>query len=186
MEQELLMDAGYYLKLREIVHNRGFGEEYEWAQNLSLCSDPDEFWTQYAWVVISSGIKNQAALSIWTKVKDAIDRQIPVSTVFAHRGKAAAIDTGYRDRRRMLEGFTAAQDKLAHLETLPFIGGITKYHLARDLGLDVAKPDRHLVRIAAGYGMTTEAMCRKLSLETGDRVGAVDIVIWRAANLGLV
>ena len=62
------MEIERYLALRDAVHKRGFGEEYEWAQNLKLCADPDEFWTQYAWVVISSGLKNQAALSVWTKV----------------------------------------------------------------------------------------------------------------------
>ncbi len=180
------MEIERYLALRSVVHERGYGEEYEWAQTMTICENADEFWTQYAWVVISSGLKNQVARSVWAKVKDAIDHKVPVATVFGHAGKSAAIETGYKNRHAMLAGFLAAQDKLTYLESLPYIGGITKFHLARDLGLDCAKPDRHLVRIAAQYGMTTDAMCRKLSLETGDRIGAVDIVIWRAANLGLV
>ena len=48
------------------------------------------------------------------------------------------------------------------------------------------KPDRHLVRIAEHYGTDCFTMCQKLSDEIGDRVGTVDYVIWRAANLKLI
>ena len=52
--------------------------------------------------------------------------------------------------------------------------------------MDVAKPDRHLVRISEVSGETAEALCQRLSDASGDRVATVDLVIWRAANLGVV
>ena len=73
------------------------------------------------------------------------------------------------------------------METLPWIGPITKYHLARNLGIDVAKPDRHLVRLAKrfGYNESTgvQQMCEELAERTRDRIGVVDVVLWRYANL---
>ena len=77
--------------------------------------------------------------------------------------------------------------RLEFLERLPWIGPITKFHLARNLGMDVCKPDRHLLRIAkAHHGTTPAALCGRLSRLSGDRIGVVDVVLWRAANLRLV
>jgi len=74
---------------------------------------------------------------------------------------------------------------MAFLASLPWIGEITKYHLGKNLGtLDTAKPDRHLVRIAGAEG--AHALCARLARATGDKVATVDVVIWRAANLGLL
>lgn len=75
---------------------------------------------------------------------------------------------------------------MEYLQTLPWICPITKYHLTKNLGLDVCKPGRHLVRIAGDYDMTPEELCEKLSKEAGDRVAMVDNGIWRAANLGFI
>ncbi len=68
------------------------------------------------------------------------------------------------------------------MEALPFIGGITKYHLARNLGMDVVKPDIHLVRMANWYGFTdTTLFCESLGLElkTSYRLGTLDLIAWR-------
>lgn len=80
----------------------------------------------------------------------------------------------------------AADDKLAFCESLPWIGGITKYHLAKNFGADVAKPDVHLKRLADAAGCTAQALCDRLARETGYRVGTVDVVLWRACAIGLV
>jgi hypothetical protein len=64
--------------------------------------------------------------------------------------------------------------------TLPFIGSITARHLAKNLGIDAAKPDRHLARLAVqfGYGSVDE-MCSTISDVTGDSLSVTDIVLWR-------
>jgi hypothetical protein len=73
------------------------------------------------------------------------------------------------------------------LERIPFLGKITKYHAAKSLGFDCIKPDRHLVRIAKEHGyIDCNTMCNFISAETGDKVSLVDIVLWRAANLGMI
>jgi hypothetical protein len=104
--------------------------------------------------------------------------------VIGHPGKRAAITRAIKEHHEWLVQLRAAPDKLAYLETLPWIGSITKYHLARNLGLDFVKPDRHLVRLAAAYGYADPAaMCQEIANETGERVGVVDVVLWRYSNL---
>lgn len=180
------MTVAEYERLKGLVRELGHGDEFEWAQSLPLCPNADEFWTQYSWVVISAGLRNQVAHAVWNRVDEAVKAGRAAIGAFKHNGKASAIEGAWHDRQRLYAAFLAAPDRLAYLQSLPFIGSVTKYHLARDLGLDYAKPDRHLVRIAGRYGLTVEAMCQALVNETGDRIGAVDVVIWRAANLGLV
>jgi hypothetical protein len=127
-------------------------------------------------------MKNQIAQKIWLKVRPVVEAGGSASEVFGHKGKAAAIDRVWRDRSELLFQYLEAADKMEFLRRLPWIGGITCWHLAKNYGLDVAKPDRHLVRIAGEEG--THAMCERLARESGDRVATVDLVIWRAANQG--
>lgn len=70
------------------------------------------------------------------------------------------------------------------LRTFPFIGPTTSYHFAKNIGLDVVKPDRHLLRLckAAGFSSPNE-MCQAISAITGDRLAVIDIVLWRYATV---
>lgn len=131
-------------------------------------------------------MRAQTARKIFDQVWRALTNGENPAHVFGHEGKVGAIVEVYRSREQVFADYLAAGDKLAFLESLPWIGPITKYHLAKNFGVDCCKPDRHLVRIANSYGMTPEAMCQQLSQETGDRIGTVDYVIWQAANLRLV
>jgi hypothetical protein len=69
------------------------------------------------------------------------------------------------------------------LKTLPYIGDALKYHLARNLGLDVAKPDVHMLRLAPAFGFAADnagvqAMCEYVARNRKERAGAVDFVLW--------
>jgi len=148
--------------------------------------DAEAFVLEYIWVVLNAGMREQVARGIYERILAAIKTGRPLSTVFGNRLKVAAIEKMARSYREVFAGFRAADDPLEFLERLPFIGPVTKYHLARNLGLDYVKPDRHLTRIAARYGTSPEALCRSLAGESGDRIGTVDVVLWRAANLGIL
>lgn len=130
-------------------------------------------------------MREQVARGIYDKVIGAIAERRPVGEVFRNRLKVVAIEKMRRDYRGVFSAFKAAADPLEFLG-LPFIGKVTKYHLARNLGMDFAKPDRHLTRIAAKYNTNVHELCRALSLESGDRIGTVDVVLWRATNLGII
>ena len=174
----------WYNEIKQELINLGYEYEINWSESLEPVSNSKEFWSEYAWVVISSGLKNQVAREIWNKVFLARARNQGASTVFGHEGKSKAIDHVYENRDRLFAEYQIAENKIEWLQTLPWIGPITKYHLAKNYGFDCVKPDRHLVRIAGDEG--PEALCRRLSEQSGDRIATVDVVIWRAANLGLV
>lgn len=174
----------WYLAVKEQVANAGYSHEVTWAEALTPVADPLTFWTEFAWVVLNSGMKEQIARKIWTRVRPAVEAGQSAETVFGHKGKAAAIDFVWTNRERLLAEYQTASDKVTWCETLPWIGGITKWHLAKNYGHDCAKPDRHLVRIAGTEG--PHALCARLAGASGDRIATVDVVIWRAANLGLL
>lgn len=181
-----VLDLAWYLGLKDQVRLHNYGRDIDWAQSLKPVSDPFDFWAEYSWVVINSGMKNQIAEQIWKKVRPVVMNGGSAGSVFGHKGKCAAIDYVWKNRRRLLVRYHRVPntDKLEWIGELPWIGEITKWHLAKNLGFDCAKPDRHLVRIAGEEG--THALCARLAEESGDRIATVDVVIWRAANLKLV
>jgi hypothetical protein len=161
-------------------------DDIEWAQALQPPSDPAQFAVEAIFVICNSGMKNTVARKIFQRCCDALADGRPVLEVFGHVGKAAAIETIWRDRAQLLAGYLDAGDQLAFLETLPWIGGITKYHLAKNFGLQLAKPDVHLQRLADREGCTAQALCERLAGELGLSVAAVDTVLWRACANGVL
>ena len=168
------------------VVQRGYQEEIDWQENLKPCEDANTFLQEYIWVVLNSGMKNQVARKIYERIKKALATGQPINRVFRHKGKVTAILNMGLAADKIFKMYQDAEDKLVFLETLSFIGKTTKYHLAKNLGLDVCKPDRHLVRIAKQFNTDCFALCKKLSKEAGLRIATVDVVLWRAANLGLI
>jgi hypothetical protein len=176
-----------YQQLRAAVIDAGYGHEIAWAQNVTEPPDPVTFASEAIWVILCSGMKAQVARIIQERVWKAINDGKPVKGhVLGRSGKAAAIDTIWRDRESLFHAFRRAQDKLAFCATLPWIGPITKFHLAKNLGVDCAKPDIHLERVAAFYSTTPADLCAQLAAATGDRMATVDMVIWRACNLEII
>jgi len=180
------MRVEQYRGLYRKVSKAGYWCEIQWARSLGPCRKARVFAYEAIWVIISSGMKNQVARKIEEKVYDAINCGQAIKCAFRHKGKAEAIQYIVDNHERLFAEYLAAEDKLAYLESLPWIGGITKYHLAKNLGLDVVKPDRHLVRIAGKEGKTPLDLCKELSELTGDSLAVVDSVLWRAANLGMI
>jgi len=172
------------MDLKEAVSATKYFEDIEWADNLKPCLSALDFWISYGYVICNSGMKQQIAEVIWRKIVDRIKVGGCAIDVFGHKPKARAIDMMFLSRESAFEAYEESVHKLDFLEGLDWIGPITKYHLAKNLGHDCAKPDRHLVRIAGEEG--THEMCKRLSDITGDRIATVDVVIWRAANLRMV
>ena len=69
------------------------------------------------------------------------------------------------------------------LQDLPFIGPVTRYHLARNIGLlECVKPDLHLVRMADHWGYPDcISMCEDVRPD-GMPLGIVDLIFWYAAS----
>jgi hypothetical protein len=69
------------------------------------------------------------------------------------------------------------------MTALKFIKDETKFHLARNLGFDVAKPDRWMKRIAENFECETVGqMCKYLSKKHNMPVKQIDLVLWKFAR----
>lgn len=180
------MTANYFRVLKQKVMAAGYEDEIEWQRTLQPCETDIRFAEEAIWVILNSGMREQIARGICNGVYKAIGEGQDISEVFGHKGKVAAIKYVLENKDVLFEEYLDTEDKIEMLLTIPYIGKITCWHLAKNLGTDCAQPDRHLVRIASGYGMTPEEMCKKLRDETGEKICVVDIIIWRACNLKFI
>ena len=181
------MTPSRYQELRAAVISAGYESEIEWSQTVCAPKTADDFAGEAIWVILCSGMKAQVARIIEGRVRNLIRAGKPIKgNVLGRSGKAGAIDLIWRDREALFTAFTSAADKVQFCLTLPWIGNITKWHLAKNLGVDCGKPDIHLSRVAAHYGTTPDALCSAIAAATGDRIATVDLVIWRACNLGII
>lgn len=160
--------------------------DIDWSENCCPPEDADEFASEAIFVICNSGMKNTVARRIYDRVMPAIKAGRSAGTAFGHVGKAAAMDDIWRRRVELLKAYTAANDKVEFCESLPWIGGITKYHLAKNFGAQVAKPDVHLKRLADREGVSSQALCERLSAATGYKVPTIDLILWRACANGVV
>lgn len=160
--------------------------DIEWSENAGPPADADAFARETIFVICNSGMKNTVAQRIYDRVMLAIAEGQSASTAFGHAGKSKAIDRVWRERDRYFNGYMAAANKVAFCESIPFIGGITKYHLAKNFGADVAKPDVHLQRLADHYDTTPQKLCAGLGEQAGLKARTVDLLLWRACATGVI
>jgi hypothetical protein len=162
-------------------------DDLDWSEAIEPPSNADDFAREIVFVICNSGMKNTvAAVVIFEKCMAALDAGLTVRQVFRHPGKSAAIDKVWAERAVLFEEFQLAPDQLAFLAALPWIGSVTKYHLAKNFGVDVAKPDVHLQRLADREGVTAQDLCTRLAAETALRVATVDTILWRACANGIL
>lgn len=161
-------------------------EDIEWSAGCGAPDNAEDFALEAIFVICNSGMKNTVARGIFDRVAPALQAGRSASTVFRHAGKAAAIDEIWRRRDELLADYLAAGDAVEFCGTLPWIGAITKYHLAKNFGAQVAKPDVHLQRLADRENVTPQALCERLSAGTGYSVATVDVLLWRACANGLL
>lgn len=161
-------------------------KDIEWAEALTPPTDADVFASEAIFVICNSGMKHTVACGIFDRCMAALRAGRPVREVFGHAGKAAGMEVIWAQRHELLARYLKAPDRLHFLQGLPWIGGITRYHLAKNFGEDLAKPDVHLQRLADREGCTPQALCERLAAETGLRVATVDTVLWRACANGVI
>lgn len=184
-----MITALEFHRLVEELRNRGFGGDIAWSENAGPPETADHFAEEAIFVICNSGMHHVAGRRIFERVTAALREGRSASEVFGHAGKAAAIDEIWARRYALWGELLGIEDREQMLEfcvSLPWIGGITKFHLAKNFGANVAKPDRHLQRIADAEGATPQALCDRLEAETGYRAATVDVVLWRAAAIGLI
>lgn len=165
--------------------------------------DSDFFFREYAWVVHATGFSAKAvgkfmprligAYGIWSDLAEeefdvAFER---VMEVCDNRQKAKAVWTTAKLLAQEVglaqggwDGFKEARlSSPEKLQGLPYVGPVTCFHLARNIGLlECVKPDLHLVRMAEHWGFPDcVAMCEAMRPE-GMPLGIVDLILWYAAS----
>lgn len=183
------MSPEVFLDVLAAVRAAGHGGDVEWSENVRPPGSAWEFATEAIFVIANSGMHHVAGTRIYDRVMVALRTGGSAGDVFGHVGKAAAMDQIWRDRETLFAMWEVQATPEAQLEfcgALPWIGGITRYHLAKNFGANVAKPDRHLQRLADREGVTPQELCDQLAAATGYRAATVDVVLWRACAIGIL
>lgn len=169
---------------------------YEKFQNMKS----REFLYNYCYVVYASGFEASKVKSKFPDLQAAFKnfeirslakmRSIrkPLA-IFNNERKACSFLKGSKNiagegfsnfKKRLKCAKERGEQGLNILEELPGIGRVTKYHLAKDIGLaDVAKPDIWLERAAKHCNSTVDDLIDFLSEKYSLPRRAVDIILWR-------
>lgn len=162
------------------------------------------FFRQYVHVVYCSGFRYATVKAKWPEIektylnfdyskvtKHGMFVEQQASKIINHKGKIKAIlrtarllHTTPDDRFTMF--LRRVKTDIDTLTELSYIGDVTKYHLGFCLGLDVAKPDVHVQRLADHYRTDPLSMVQQLAKATKQPVRIVDAVIWRASEQGVI
>jgi hypothetical protein len=181
------MQVEMFNRILNVLDKLGVAQkDIDWAEHCKAPVSAEEFASETIFVICNSGMKNTVARRIYERVMCALHEGRSATTAFGHEGKAMAIDHIWISRSHLFHEYLNAADKVAYCETLPFIGAITKFHLAKNFGVQVAKPDVHLQRLADHENTTAQALCEQLAYETGYRVATVDTLLWRACATGIL
>lgn len=194
--------ASVYLDAKARVLREGYAKELEWQRGiLGAHVSEARFLRESAWVILCSGFRENTVRKLfsnfslcfcdWESSAAIVEkRELCISAahkVFKNHRKVEAIaDIAALLDRVTFEEFwlKVAIDPVVELRKLPHIGQITTYHLAKNLGFNVSKPDRHLVRIASSLGFDcVHQLCDTISQISGDAPSVVDLVLWRNAVL---
>lgn len=172
--------------IERAVREAGYAAAIHWSENVKPPSTARKFASEAIYVICNSGMSNRVAVPIFQRCMAALKRHQSATSVFGHVGKASAIDEIWSHRVLLFRKLKKADDLIGFCGELPWVGPVTKYHLAKNLGADVAKPDVHLNRLAEPEGVTAQELCERLAAQTGYRVATIDLVLWRACADGII
>ena len=175
-----------FRQLEAILRGAGNGPLIDWAETIAKPADADAFAPEAIYVIVNSGFRNSIAVPIVERCMVALKAGRSAGTEFGHEGKHKAIDAIWAARESLFSAYQGSDDQIAFLRSLPWIGPVTAWHLAKNLGGDHAKPDVHMERLARRNRTTTKKLCERLARQTGYRVATIDTVLWRACADGLL
>jgi len=194
--------AHAYIAAKRKVLAAGYGADLVWQMNRQFTELTERcFMEESAWVILSCGMKESVVRRVFGRIGKCFlgwrsSASISASAdhcfrsavrVFNHPKKIEAIIEVARQIHATGFDRILAQirvNPIGAVRQFPFIGPVTSYHLAKNIGVRVAKPDRHLIRIAAACGYdNVQALCGAISSYVGDTVDVVDTVLWRYASI---
>ena len=181
-----MITLAQFRDIEAAVRAAGYSRTILWSETPDPPKSARKFAREAIFVICSSGMRNTVAQTIFDRCMGALRAGVSVRTVFGHPGKAAAIDHIWAERKRLYSAYRSAADPVEYLATLPWVGPITKYHLAKNFGGDFAKPDVHLNRLADAENVSAQELCERLGRESGYRAATIDLILWRACADGII
>ncbi len=183
-------------------------EVLDWAENVNQDTfkwlKSKEFLDEYCWVIYASGFRVAVIEAKFPLLRKAF-KDFDLTALARMRSLKAVLDVFNNERKAECflagskviadEGFAKFKRRLKDqgvcvLETLPGIGPITKFHLAKNIGLvDEAKPDIWLVRAAKECSASVDELVTFLSKRNQMSRHVVDVTLWQYGadkNLGLL
>lgn len=193
--------ARAYLLAKRQVISSGFEDEIAWQETTSLRSvTPTMFVREAAWVVLCAGMREAVVRGRFEQLGSAFESWNPdrisdnagccrrrALQVFNHATKLNAIveiagEVAKNGIEPTLRGVEIQGPE--YLTRFPYIGGVTCFHLAKNLGFATAKPDRHLERMADALGFVgAQELCEAIAEVLAEPVQVVDLVMWRFATI---
>jgi len=208
MRAKLSEAVRIYSKAARYCSRTGLDQEVQFQRdaNFEIFTETDLL-RESAWVILCSGFRESTVRRLfdyislcfcdWESAKAIVDAD-PACRLAAIKGfgNSRKVDAIANVAFTIVQlGFDSMKwaihsNPIDGLQRFPFIGKVTSYHLAKNLGLDVAKPDRHLVRLASRIGFeSAHELCESIARSVGESTRVVDLVLWRyladAPQIGL-
>jgi len=187
-----------FTQASDYVRRAGLYTEVEWQRRTALEAFTEtELLREAAWVILCSGFREATVrryfdhISLcfcdWESASSIVDAgpacKLAARSAIGNEAKLNAIvGVATLVERVGFPTFKQAivADPINELRRLPFIGSITVWHLAKNLGLNTAKPDRHLVRLSERLGFADAfAFCNAVAEAVGEEPKVVDLIVRR-------
>src|SRR5260370_32706498 len=196
------MLASAYVRAKLKVLAAGYAHEIIWQKSVRTEELTErDFLRECAWVILSSGMRESVIQKKFPGIGQAFFEWSSAEVIVWHHDQCVRAALSLFGHRRKIEAiarcahiiyeksFALLRKELTcspidALQQFPYIGPATSYHVAKNIGFPVAKPDRHLCRFAelSGYQSPSD-LCEPLPDYIGDPIAVVDIVLWRFATL---
>ena len=191
-----------YLDAKDYIIDKGYSWEIDWQNNQDYEKITEsDFIRESAWVILSSGFKETIVRKIFPLISNCFldwgSPRVILNSLNNCRKNALKVFKNTKKINAICEIITFVNSKdfsivkkeiklrgIDYLKQLPYIGPITGLHLLKNLGLQLIKPDRHLIRIAkcAGYNSPKD-LGDVIKEAIGDSLSEIDIVLWRYSTL---
>jgi hypothetical protein len=200
-----ISEDDYFCRARGYAQDT-YPEQYHHYATVQLHHiTPEQFLEEYIWAVYAAGFKAKIISNKWPAFMEAMSgtedhplRGLTVecwdamTEVFANKGKFMACVFVAGELNDL--GWDAFQKKYCtdadSLRELPRVNVIA-YHIGRNIGLDMVKPDLHLIRLAYHYNKIKPESTKQWEVERdviemvealadqyGERPGVADYCLW--------
>ncbi len=191
-----------YLQAKRDVIGAGYEWEVAWQERASQEPITERrLLAEAGWVILSAGMSERIARRLFPSLSASFFEWESAARVLRHRNacrRRALTVLRYERKIDAMLAFCEHVYRNGHEEVgrrlrvegpdtiqgLPYLGPATSRHLAKNLGVAIAKPDRHLLRISSAAGFRSpEQLCVRVAEVVGDDPSVVDVVLWRYATL---